>query len=125
MTPHAITLYDAQGHTVLWTLPPSGQVIRLKETVYDLAPISVAGPAGEVIHIPVKWKTYSGIYGLPREEPGIIYIVSMPVAEFVVGSGRKDFVHPDTGPDGAVRGEGGVILGCRALVKVEPSRMGV
>jgi hypothetical protein len=74
---------------------------------------------GEGIEIPLRSKTYGGAIGLPaeEEESGVIYVVSMLVAEWAEKTERQDCVYPDTGPNGVVRDEKGTILGCRALLR--------
>ena len=105
-TPHTITRYDAKGKKILETYPAAGATARVTEKVI---------PIDLVPGIPVVWKEYGKIEGVPAEEEGHYYIVSILVLQANKGlpTPRTDLLCPDTGPDSVVRDTEGRILGIR------------
>jgi hypothetical protein len=115
MTPHAISLYNADGTAVLQVFPASGKTVRIAEQ---------DSPAPAVEGIPVVARTYTSmevveggvVSALPDPQDGVFYIVSIVVLDAARKlGGRPDFVSPDTGR-GCVRDPKGVILGTKNFV---------
>ena len=95
LTPHAVTLRDADGvdHTY-----PSEGVVRVSESVE--AAKHVAG-----LPVPVRPPASpGGLSGLPDPTEGTAYIVSAMALAHPAVTGRSDVFAPATGPtDGVVR----------------------
>lgn len=108
LTPHNVMLCGSDGKPLM-EIKPSGAVLRLKEEVKDTGE-KIAG-------IPVVRKRFVGLEGfsLPQRTENIVFIVSMPVAQYLAG--RPDIVAPDTGPESAVRDEKGRIIGVRRFMR--------
>lgn len=67
---------------------------------------------GEVDGVPVVSAEYGEITGLPEPQDGVVYVVSMLVAQ---RAGRADVLSPDSGPT-AIR-ENGQVVAVRNLVR--------
>ncbi len=118
LTPHEINI-DLGGNRLAF--PPSGQIARV--SVKNI-------PEGEIMlddvnGIPVSKPVYGVVEGLPTPyvddtdgsrsvQPGVIYIVSMLVAQRCPG--RDDIVVPDSGPS-AIRGANGQIEAVRGFIR--------
>lgn len=107
LTPHAVTVMTKEG---MITFEPSGTVARISTT---------AEPVGDLLtdhgSLPVVRIRCSGSpTGLPDPEPDTLYIVSRVVFDAVPD--RCDLLVPDTGPDSAVRGADGQIIGVRRFI---------
>ena len=99
LTPHPITFPEA-GVTVA----PSGTVARVKEEIISTSSLNNSS-------ILVATVATGKVIDLPDPQPGVIYIVSRPVALAVIG--RPDvFV-----PDDFIRDENGRIIGARRLAR--------
>ena len=108
MTPHDVTIVDANGAQVL-VFPRSGLTIRCQ---------SKTGVIGDLDGIPMTRtaygtltavNSYNGIeFELPEREEGIFYIVSSLVAH---AARRDDFLVPSE----SVRDEAGRIIGYKSL----------
>lgn len=114
LTPHDITVYDAKKEKVILTIPRSGKVARVQETLvgYDKledVPI-VTKRYGRVVVVDQEGNTYP----FPEPTPNTIYIVSLLVAQAL--RGRHDVLTPDTGA-GAVRDERGMIKGTTRFMR--------
>lgn len=102
-TPHDVTVYSLDGGTPLITIPKSGTIIRVAETVVQLTEKGV--PLVKVERDP------NMIEGLPEKVNGRALIVSDIAYQAARALGREDVVR--TGP--AVRDDAGRIIGCRGL----------
>ena len=100
LTPHSVVVYGGDGSPVL-TIESSG-VVRLSEQKTKI---------GEIDGIPIYEKSF-GSGNLPEPEEGVLYIVSLPVAQAYPE--RDDLIVPDD----LVRDENGRVIGCRAFAKV-------
>ena len=81
LTPHAVTLVTAGGDEVV--VPPEEAPVRIPATTT---------PAGEVNGIPLVEETLGDANRvLPAPQPGVVYVVSRPVAE---RANRPDLVVP-------------------------------
>ncbi|RLG42605.1 MAG: hypothetical protein DRO05_00580 [Thermoproteota archaeon] len=99
LTPHPITFPEADV-----TIPPSGMVARVEETVSSSSSF-------DDLSIPIATIVTGKVVNLPDPQPGVGYIVSRPVALAVIG--RPDvFV-----PDDFIRDENGRIIGARRLAR--------
>lgn len=99
LTPHAVTVLNADGDVVL-SVPPSGTVARceVKSEVVN----TING-------VPITKNVFGPVDGLPDREEGTYFIVSALVKN----------AHPDRDdllvPVGTVRAQDGRILGCTSL----------
>lgn len=109
LTPHAITLRDANGADTSYA---SAGLARVTST--PGAPETVEG-----ISVPVYGRdSYGEVTGLPAPTPGVFYVVSALVGSALAGT-RDDVLVPGTGPqDGAVRDEKGLIVAVTRLKRV-------
>ena len=81
LTPHAVTLVTANGDEVV--IPPEENPVRIPTTT---------APAGEVNGIPVVEERLGDADSvLPAPQPGVVYVVSRPVAE---RANRPDLLVP-------------------------------
>jgi hypothetical protein len=94
LTPHAVSLADADGN-VIATFPPSGQVARVATTTEVV---------GELMGRPISRTTFGKPTGIPDPQEGVVFLVSTVVAK---EARRPDVVSPDTGPT-AIRGADGL-----------------
>lgn len=105
LTPHTINLCNKEGEVVM-SIPSSGNArVSVKPgqaSYFDGVPVPVFSPS-----------VYGEVQDLPDPVEGIIYIVSMMVAQRCPN--RVDVVGPDSGPT-AVRKDG-QIVGVRGLVR--------
>lgn len=100
LTPHTINLI---AENKIETIVPSGTIARVlcsSETLYGLN------------GFPVRTNKYGEVTGLPEPTPGKVFIVSALVAQAV--KGREDILVPD----GTVRDENGVIIGCTGFAVI-------
>ena len=82
-TPHNIRIQKEDGR--MFTLPPSGQVVRIEETFMT---------AGRLDGIEIHWVQLGKIIGLPPEKENIILVVPHRVAQIAA---RRDVYSP--GPE--------------------------
>jgi hypothetical protein len=110
LTPHEVTVFDAEGKNVIMRIPPSGVIARV-ETVSEIVGYCDTGQA----KIPVRATRYGEIRGLPEARKGVIYIVSTVVLLALKAKGieRDDVVAPDTNPDSVIRDSEGRIIGVK------------
>ena len=106
-TPHPITFID-KNNNIIEVIKSSGLARVSSETVVT----------SEINGIPVTSTVYGEIEGLPEEQDGVIYVVSNLVAQRCAH--RNDVFIPNE----LVRGEEGVIVGCRSLGKVDDPIIG-
>lgn len=104
LTPHTIKVVDVNNQ-VIREYPASGIVARAA---------TIAEAVGEVDGIAVKHTAFGEVQGLPEPQDGVIYLVSMVVAQAVK---RLDIIAPDTGPT-AYR-ENGLIVGVRNFTQYQ------
>lgn len=101
LTPHPINVVGDDGRIVR-TIPPSGQALRLSESV---------APIGDIEGIPLVWKTLDRAAELPQRMSGVYYIVSLAAAQV---ARRPDFLVPDD----LVRDDEGKVIGCRRFATI-------
>ena len=101
LTPHAISFLDKDNNLI--TCVPSAGVARAAQ---KRVPIST------VNGITVNKTQYGEVEGLPAQEDGTIYIVSVLRAQ--AAPDRNDLYIVDD----AVRDDQGRIVGCRALAQI-------
>ena len=109
LTPHPITLFverDREGEVKV-TIPPSGIIARCQEEVEFMGVVSFE-VNGTINHIPVLHKSLKEVVNLPEPKEGVMYIVSLPVAQAV---GRLDVLAIGE----SVRDENGRVIGAKAL----------
>jgi hypothetical protein len=99
LTPHEITLVNAEGEVVT-RISPSGGLVRLAARTVS---------AGTLAGIPVSRTEYGEPEGLPEEKPGVFLIVSQLVKSALTH--RTDLLVPAE----MVRDSAGKILGCKSL----------
>lgn len=102
LTPHALTVLDADGGEAFF--PPEGAPARV--TVKTVTRPELAG-------FRLQAQEFGQVEGLPEPQEGTIYIVSALV--LAQCKGRSDVVAPDTGKD-AIR-ENGQIVAVRGFVQ--------
>lgn len=100
LTPHAVTIYDADGKTIIATVQPSGDVGRVTMTRKQTDTVN---------GIPVFVSTAGDVTGLPAPQTGKIYLVSALVR--LALKGRRDVYSPGE----LIRNEQGQPTGCRGL----------
>ena len=102
LTPHDVTIVDGETKH---TFPKQG--LARVQTI-PLNPTMLGG-------IPFFTTTYGGTEGLPEPQEGIIFIVSMVVAQ--ANPERRDIVFPASDPANSVRDEKGNLIGFKALTR--------
>ena len=107
LTPHPITVFDADGAEII-NLPSAGNA-RLGESKTIDSAIDLDGAT-----VPVGTISHQAGEGIPEPQDDVLYVVSTLTA---LGVPREDFLSPAD----FVRDESGRILGCRSLVHVQPS----
>lgn len=98
-TPHAIRLrVEASNEAIPLAsdvvYEPAGPAVRL-ETKSVIV--------GYVDDYPIKKTVLGAITGLPEPEDGVVYIVSLPVAQRAAALGRTDVFSPNTAPGEDIR----------------------
>jgi hypothetical protein len=132
-TPHPVIL--VMGDKSI-TIPTDGEPLRLPEERLDGGPISTVKLLPVDLPAP-KWLPAQGNDNcsgqepfLPAATPGypvsdasgaftyapVLYVVSLPAAQYAARLGRLDFIAPDTG-NGAIRDTDGKIVGVRGFVR--------
>ncbi len=100
-TPHAVTIFDADGITPVATFP-SGGVVRAQQT---------AQTVGSVNGIEVVQMQFGDVEGLPDPQSDVYLIVSLTAANAAKAHGRTtDDLLITADP---VRNENGQIIGCK------------
>lgn len=109
LTPHPINLYlrdDTDAALVHFgpgdVVPVAGPPARLR--TIDLGTFN----EGTAVYESVE---FGHVNGLPEPEPGVWYVVSLPVV--LVCHDRRDLMVPYR----EVRGENGTVVGCRSLAR--------
>lgn len=99
LTPHTLTIYNADGEHVL-TVPPSGTVARVAVRRIE---------TGVINGVPLYATQYGAPEGLPEPLPGVIYVVSGMMRAAVPE--RTDVWQPGE----LRRDENGQVVGCVGL----------
>lgn len=100
LTPHAIRIRIDESNEAIpldtdIVLAPTTPVARL-----DVSSVVTT----EVNGIPVKKSAFGNLTGLPEPtNEDIVYIVSLPVAQYAAQLGRLDVVSPNTAPKQDIR----------------------
>lgn len=106
LTPHTVTLLLESGEHI--NFPPSKeyQVPRVDQTMDDVGVLNGIFPVVKPRVLGISW--------LPAPQRGVVYIVSSFTAQVAK---RKDFISPDTTPDGVIRNDKGEIVAVRRFQK--------
>lgn len=105
LTPHSINVVN-DNHETITTFESEGIArVSCKSEVQGYFKSNQSNLGG----IPITRKIFGEVEGLPEEKPGVRYIVSSLVASAVPD--RHDLLVPD----GYVRDEKGMVIGCTAL----------
>lgn len=96
LTPHTINLIQKR------LFPPSGTIARCKEISKD---------AGKIDGVPLIYRRYVNIEGLPEPKDDVIYIVSHIVRTALPR--RKDLISPGD----LFRDNDGNIIGCTNFIR--------
>jgi hypothetical protein len=105
LTPHPVNI-QTDSNTI--EIPPSGKVARCVESVTEIEQIEYGGQ-----NIKTQVKSFGKVENLPEPEDGVIYIVSLPVAQAT--KNRRDvFTIGD-----AIRNEKGQVVGAKTLAIIQ------
>ena len=102
LIPHGVTIVDSEGHVCL-EYPSEGSA-RIVSSSEDSSAVNGIG---------ISQCTFQRVEGLPEPQEGILYLVSMPVAQ--ICRARTDLICPDTGVT-ALRSEDKKVIGVRGFV---------
>jgi len=92
LTGHNLNLLDENNQEYL-TIPSDG-IIRLQEKIEPAGSVAERLNGSSVtVNVPLTKKSYGGTE-LPSKEEGVLYIVSLAVAQYAKEQGRNDFVVP-------------------------------
>jgi len=95
LTGHDVTMLDENNNPIL--IIPSSGIIRLEESIVPAGSISaVAGELNDssaTVNVPLTKKSYGGT-NLPEKQEGVMYVVSLAVAQYAKENGRYDFLVP-------------------------------
>lgn len=105
-TPHEINVMGQDGKIIRQF--PSKGIARCEVRREQTGKISLYPES-----IPINNTSFGDIYGLPKQEPDVLLIVSVIVANACKGI-RDDVIIVDS----AVRDKTGRIIGCRAFARV-------
>lgn len=108
LTSHTVAVMP-DGETKLFELPPSGTFARIREIREQASDLPIDGGSLPVWHLHYARE----IDGLPRQQPGVGYLVSRVTASAVR---RPDVYFPLD----EVRDTDGRIIGCRVLGQFTP-----
>ena len=111
LTPHKVNVYDLDGKTLLFTVPPSGTVARATQSNVLVKYHKVRNYGG--VMAPVQKPTFGEVFDLPSFDEEKILLISRITGEAAIKGGRtdEDLAVPGTG----VRDENGVIIGCTGV----------
>jgi hypothetical protein len=113
LCPHEIDLRLGDGEEIV--LPSAGAPARVVERAdgAERVPIAVNG---HMVEVPVTTVEMGETVALPPPRPGVLYVVSFPVA----------YAHPERDdllvPDDLVRDEHGRVVACQRLARMRPQR---
>ncbi len=110
LTPHPVVVMDEMRNTLL-TIAPSGIVARAAQTDKVIGAVEVDG-----VSVPLVKSAFGEVEGLPEPTEGTAYLVSIITLNAAVANGRttEDLLLTS----GAVRDDGGQILGCTRFARV-------
>lgn len=103
LTRHPIVIRPAAGGEL--TIAPDGRLALIATTFVVAGTLDVDGVA---VHVSAT--QFGQPQGVPEPEPGVVFIVSTPMAQKLA---RADVLSPDTGPT-AIR-EAGQVVAVRGL----------
>lgn len=124
LTPHVLCLYapkqdDLDTPPRLLAMVPSSGVARVASTPGAIEETHIRFNSGDsthdLYHFPIAQPfQWGAIEGLPEPQDGVIYVVSLLVAQRAM---RADVVSPGTGPnDNCIRDDQGRIAGVTRLI---------
>lgn len=102
LTPHTVRIVAENGQVI--SEYPSEGVARVTSNFEKV---------GELAGVPVMKTTYGETEYLPAPTEGVVYIVSMVVAN--ANLNRRDLIMPNTAPAMVVRDEAGQIWGVKSF----------
>ena len=106
LTPHAVTLVNADG-SPLMTIAPSGNLARVSARTVVVGTLKI----GDVT-VPITKTEMDEVTGLPDQQDGVVLIVSLAVAQRVPD--RTDVMIPNE----SIRDSQGCIAGCKSVAYV-------
>lgn len=104
LTPHPVIVYDANGDTLLLTIPSSGEA-RCAQVRELVGTCEYNG-----VEVPLYSTSFGQVSGVPDPQYDTLYIVSALTAQALLGQ-RDDLVIPDN----MVRNSTGQVVGCRGF----------
>ena len=106
LTPHDIVFVDGDNNPVL-TVAPSGQLARVSVKTVPVGELNVMG-----VKIPITTSSFGDVTGLPDEEDGTAFIVSLAVINALhkQGINRSDLYIPNE----SIRNDKGQVIGCKS-----------
>lgn len=107
LTPHSVYIFD--GDEIVMHLPPEEQPARCIEQ----STLNYVLHSDNEVDIPVVDVAYGHIENLPPKNPGVVYVVSILVAQNA-SYDRDDLLTPFD----LIRNVDGDILGCRKLARI-------
>lgn len=106
LTGHDINVYkDQTGNELIKTFPRD-EFYRDKNVPVIEEDISESEP---INGFPIVEKSFTRLVNMPEPKPKTIYIVGLLVAQFLIGTDRRDVIATDGGPTGSVRKDGRMI----------------
>jgi hypothetical protein len=115
LTDHDIVILNEEAFidrdidpTVKAKIKPSGIVARVQSRTHVVDRFIYAGRS-----IPITQTHYGELYDLPDPQPGVVYVVSKVVAEYVKDTRDDVFI-----TSGLLFGPGKRVIGCRSLAKL-------
>ena len=110
LTGHNLNLLDENNKEYL--MIPSDGIIRLEEKIEPAGSVAERLNGSSVtVNVPLTKKSYGGTE-LPSKKEGVLYIVSLAVAQYAKDLWRNDFVVPS---DIQRTEDRKIILWCRSL----------
>ncbi|MFI6883942.1 hypothetical protein [Streptosporangium canum] len=114
LTQHPIRIYRPEtpdrisdlSEGLLAVIPPTGTEARLAVSPAPASTVTVDGH-----RIPLRPSTYGAAVNLPDPQPGVLYLISLPLALELRSSGREDLLTTDR----LVRNMEGTFIGCRGF----------
>ena len=104
LTPHPITIVDAEGKVIQSIDPDRSRPLpRVTETTSQVGTVMLFG----IVEFPILAKNFGQVQNLPEPCEGTYFVVSALVAS---AARREDLLVPNT-----VRDENGQILGCNSF----------
>jgi len=92
LTGHNLNLLDENNQEYL--MIPSEGIIRLEEEIEPAGSVAERlNGSSATVNVPLTRKSYGGTE-LPSKKEGVMYIVSLAVAQYAKDLGRNDFLVP-------------------------------